>query len=177
MVRWEELPLGLGDERRRFASGIAGVRLTHPGGRLEGGPGVMGGEGAGDKADVGVEVGEGGGEDAKVRDVNRGDGDVDMTGMTEGKPGSQAPEDPFAKLPKKVQDFLREHEIETQEQLQAVVKREQKEQIDELKECMREREAAKVKNEELDEKIEELVAERETERKVYERIKKARAKG
>ena len=36
----EELPLPLDDKRRTFASPIPGVKLTHPGGYLEGGPGL-----------------------------------------------------------------------------------------------------------------------------------------
>lgn len=36
----EELPLPLNDPRRVFASVIPGIRLTHPGGYLEGGPGL-----------------------------------------------------------------------------------------------------------------------------------------
>ncbi|EME50109.1 hypothetical protein DOTSEDRAFT_68844 [Dothistroma septosporum NZE10] len=36
----DELPLALGDARRIFASHVPGIRLTHPGGYLEGGPGL-----------------------------------------------------------------------------------------------------------------------------------------
>ncbi|KAK4636058.1 hypothetical protein CLAFUW4_00856 [Fulvia fulva] len=36
----DELPLPLNDPRRIFASHVPGVRLTHPGGYLEGGPGL-----------------------------------------------------------------------------------------------------------------------------------------
>lgn len=36
----EELPLPLDDPRRKFASPIRGIKLTHPGGYLEGGPGL-----------------------------------------------------------------------------------------------------------------------------------------
>lgn len=36
----DELPLPLDDPRRIFASPIAGIKLTHPGGYLEGGPGL-----------------------------------------------------------------------------------------------------------------------------------------
>lgn len=36
----DELPLPLDDPRRIFASPIPGVKLTHPGGYLEGGPGL-----------------------------------------------------------------------------------------------------------------------------------------
>jgi hypothetical protein len=36
----DELPLPLDDPRRIFASPIAGLKLTHPGGYLEGGPGL-----------------------------------------------------------------------------------------------------------------------------------------
>jgi len=36
----EELPLPLDDARRVYASPVPGVRLTHPGGYLEGGPGL-----------------------------------------------------------------------------------------------------------------------------------------
>lgn len=36
----DELPLPLNDSRRIFASPIPGVKLTHPGGYLEGGPGL-----------------------------------------------------------------------------------------------------------------------------------------
>lgn len=36
----DELPLPLNDSRRIFASHVPGVRLTHPGGYLEGGPGL-----------------------------------------------------------------------------------------------------------------------------------------
>lgn len=36
----EELPLPLDDPRRIYASPIPGVKLTHPGGYLEGGPGL-----------------------------------------------------------------------------------------------------------------------------------------
>lgn len=35
-----DLPLSLDDPRRAFASPVPGVRLTHPGGFLEGGPGL-----------------------------------------------------------------------------------------------------------------------------------------
>ena len=35
-----ELPLSLSDPRRIFASPVPGIRLTHPGGYLEGGPGL-----------------------------------------------------------------------------------------------------------------------------------------
>ncbi|KAF2230948.1 hypothetical protein EV356DRAFT_535903 [Viridothelium virens] len=38
-VQHEELPLSLNDPRRKFRSPIPGVKLTHPGGLLEGGPG------------------------------------------------------------------------------------------------------------------------------------------
>ena len=37
-VQAGELPLPLNDPRRTFRSPVPGVRLTHPGGRLEGGP-------------------------------------------------------------------------------------------------------------------------------------------
>ncbi|KAF2091949.1 hypothetical protein K490DRAFT_61396 [Saccharata proteae CBS 121410] len=37
-IRPEELPLPLNDPRRRFQSDVPGIRLTHPGGRYEGGP-------------------------------------------------------------------------------------------------------------------------------------------
>jgi len=40
LIAEEELPLPLDDPRRIFASPVAGVRLTHPGGYLEGGPGL-----------------------------------------------------------------------------------------------------------------------------------------
>lgn len=36
----DELPLSLSDPRRVFASAIPGIKLTHPGGYLEGGPGL-----------------------------------------------------------------------------------------------------------------------------------------
>ncbi|KAF2774030.1 hypothetical protein EJ03DRAFT_254990, partial [Teratosphaeria nubilosa] len=36
----DELPIPLDDPRRIFASPVAGVKLTHPGGYLEGGPGL-----------------------------------------------------------------------------------------------------------------------------------------
>lgn len=36
----DELPLPLSDPRRIFASAIPGIKLTHPGGYLEGGPGL-----------------------------------------------------------------------------------------------------------------------------------------
>ncbi|KXT02825.1 hypothetical protein AC578_5371 [Pseudocercospora eumusae] len=36
----EELPLPLDDPRRKFASPVPGINLTHPGGYLEGGPGL-----------------------------------------------------------------------------------------------------------------------------------------
>lgn len=36
----EELPLPLNDSRRIYASPLPGVKLTHPGGYLEGGPGL-----------------------------------------------------------------------------------------------------------------------------------------
>lgn len=36
----EQLPLPLNDSRRIFASAVSGLRLTHPGGYLEGGPGL-----------------------------------------------------------------------------------------------------------------------------------------
>ncbi|KXT18950.1 hypothetical protein AC579_8715 [Pseudocercospora musae] len=36
----EELPLPLDDPRRKFASPVPGIKLTHPGGYLEGGPGL-----------------------------------------------------------------------------------------------------------------------------------------
>ncbi|EGP88051.1 unnamed protein product [Zymoseptoria tritici ST99CH_3D7] len=39
-INEDELPLSLDDPRRIFASPIAGVKLTHPGGYLEGGPGL-----------------------------------------------------------------------------------------------------------------------------------------
>jgi hypothetical protein len=39
-INEDELPLPLDDSRRIFASPIAGVKLTHPGGYLEGGPGL-----------------------------------------------------------------------------------------------------------------------------------------
>ena len=35
-----DLPLALNDPRRRFPSSIPGLNLTHPGGYLEGGPGI-----------------------------------------------------------------------------------------------------------------------------------------
>ncbi|KAL9095134.1 MAG: hypothetical protein Q9165_002737 [Trypethelium subeluteriae] len=38
-VPHEELPLPLDDPRRKFRSPVPGVKLTHPGGLLEGGPG------------------------------------------------------------------------------------------------------------------------------------------
>jgi hypothetical protein len=40
VIREEELPLPLDDRRRIFASPVPGIRLTHPGGYLEGGPGL-----------------------------------------------------------------------------------------------------------------------------------------
>ncbi|KAM0720192.1 hypothetical protein Q7P37_004328 [Cladosporium fusiforme] len=39
-VAEDELPLPLSDPRRVFASAIPGIKLTHPGGYLEGGPGL-----------------------------------------------------------------------------------------------------------------------------------------
>lgn len=39
-IEEDELPLPLDDRRRIFASHIPGVKLTHPGGYLEGGPGL-----------------------------------------------------------------------------------------------------------------------------------------
>lgn len=39
-INEDELPLPLDDPRRIFASPIAGIKLTHPGGYLEGGPGL-----------------------------------------------------------------------------------------------------------------------------------------
>lgn len=36
----DELPLALNDSRRIFASNVPGIKLTHPGGYLEGGPGL-----------------------------------------------------------------------------------------------------------------------------------------
>lgn len=38
-IRFGDLPLPLDDSRRKFASPIPGINLTHPGGYLEGGPG------------------------------------------------------------------------------------------------------------------------------------------
>ncbi len=40
VISEDELPLPLSDARRVFASPLPGVRLTHPGGYLEGGPGL-----------------------------------------------------------------------------------------------------------------------------------------
>lgn len=39
VIRFEDLPIPLDDPRRKFASPVPGIRLTHPGGYLEGGPG------------------------------------------------------------------------------------------------------------------------------------------
>ncbi|KAI4724205.1 hypothetical protein E4T49_08070 [Aureobasidium sp. EXF-10728] len=39
-VTLQQLPLSVHDPRRIFASPVAGIRLTHPGGYLEGGPGA-----------------------------------------------------------------------------------------------------------------------------------------
>lgn len=39
-IEEDELPLSLDDSRRIFASRIPGIKLTHPGGYLEGGPGL-----------------------------------------------------------------------------------------------------------------------------------------
>ncbi|WPG98440.1 Hypothetical protein R9X50_00123000 [Acrodontium crateriforme] len=36
----DELPLALNDSRRIFASSVPGIKLTHPGGYIEGGPGL-----------------------------------------------------------------------------------------------------------------------------------------
>ncbi|KAF1985306.1 hypothetical protein K402DRAFT_334776 [Aulographum hederae CBS 113979] len=41
-IRPSELPLPLNDERRTYQSPIPGVRFTHPGGAIEGGPGPFG---------------------------------------------------------------------------------------------------------------------------------------
>lgn len=40
-VTQDELPLALDDPRRKYASGVSGVKLTHPGGALEGGPALQ----------------------------------------------------------------------------------------------------------------------------------------
>lgn len=40
VIAEDELPLPLNDPRRMFASPVPGVKLTHPGGYLEGGPGL-----------------------------------------------------------------------------------------------------------------------------------------
>ena len=39
-ITQSSLPLALSDPRRKYASPIAGINLTHPGGYLEGGPGI-----------------------------------------------------------------------------------------------------------------------------------------
>ena len=40
IIKEDELPLPLDDTRRVYPSPVAGLRLTHPGGYLEGGPGL-----------------------------------------------------------------------------------------------------------------------------------------
>lgn len=189
-VTQAELPLPLDDPRRRYASGIPGIRLTHPGGPLEGGVGVFGGsvgedglEGTADESNnepSDVQMGNSVVNPAVTTQalVHPGqDSQVNGSGDGEARSHNDVDSEPnlFAHLPKQVQAFLREHDINTQEQLHAVVKQEQQKQIDELRKRMRERQEAKEKNEDIEEKIQEMVAEREMERRAFEIVKKQKS--
>lgn len=154
-----DLPIPLDDARRKYASGILGVKLTHPGGALEGGPGVV----VAADPSVSSPAGRAAAIDTGTTDVVMTDNDTDP--------------DLYGKLPTQVRDFLRKHDISSQEQLREVIKRELGRNVEDLRKRMREREEAVESNRQIDEKIEELVEEREMERRVHEKARKTREGG
>lgn len=134
------------------------MKLTHPGGALEGGPGA----------------------DTALSDVQAeapaGDANADADPDTVMRDDSSAV-DLNARLPAPIREFLRTHDISSQEQLRDSVNQAKSKTIEELRKRMRERGNAVEKNRQLEEKIEELVAEREMERRVHERARNAREGG
>lgn len=116
------LPIPLDDPRRIYSSGVAGLRLTHPGGALQGG--------SGPQAHGGLRA-------------------------------------PLPEQPEFVREFMDKHNISTAKQLQNAVKAEQVVLTEELRIRMRDREEANEKNRKVQERIDNLVAEREMERRVH----------
>lgn len=117
-VPFSELPLPLSDPRRRYQSPVAGIRLTHPGGWLEGGPGP--------------ELGE-----------------------------RRAFALAFA---------ARYHGVRTPEELRRRVADETRARMQELAERMRARQDAIENNARVERDMAQLVAQRETERRVEKRL-------
>lgn len=133
-IEHSELPLSLDDPRRIYASGVPGVKITHPGGPLEGGP----------PAQPYNEMGP------------------------DGTPREQ---------PEFVKQFLEKYQINTPAQLLKAVKAEQTAQVEELRKRMRAREEANENNRRVQEKVDNLVAEREMERRVHESAMEQQRRG
>ena len=115
-IQQDELPLPLSDPRRKFRSPIPGIRLTHPGGMLEGGPSQ----------------------------------DDDIT---------------------EAQKFIDHFQIRNNEELQQKMSQEMQNALDELRSRASARQNAMENNEKIDRELQQLVAQREVEVRVWQREK------
>merc|ERR1711939_6870 len=114
----DDLPLPLEDSRRIFVSPVPGVKLTHPAGYLEGGPGL----------------------------------DPEMDTFQE--------------------DFLARHpDVTTPADLKSAVGREVDEAVEQLKERLRKRRAAKERNEQIEKELKALRDQHEMELKIHNRMR------
>ncbi|KAI7228998.1 hypothetical protein KC330_g7646 [Hortaea werneckii] len=114
----DDLPLPLEDSRRIFVSPVPGVKLTHPAGYLEGGPGL----------------------------------DPEMDTFQE--------------------DFLARHpDVTTPADLKSAVVKEVNEAVEQLKERLRKRRAAKERNEQIEKELKALRDQHEMELKIHNRMR------
>ncbi|KAK3079473.1 hypothetical protein LTS18_004782 [Coniosporium uncinatum] len=149
-----ELPLGLGDPRRRFRTQVAGVRVTHPGGSFGGGVGAYGvhplfpgsdGESSGAGAGVGVGIGsEGGRADA-------------------------------AALLADTRAFIAEKDVKTGLGLRRAIRAEQQVLLRRVRERMERRREAVEENERVEREVKKLEDQRGMERRLEQRVRERRA--
>lgn len=151
-----ELPLPLDDPRRKYASGVAGLRLTHPGGHPAGG------------------------SPRSSTDTSSAAA-VDAAASALQSPSNDTNNDPIrtawlAKIPAHLRPYISKNNISSQEQLKEAVKRDKAKLTEEMRKKFAKRDEAVKHNAKVQEQIDEMTAERDMERRVREKAVQERAK-
>lgn len=146
----KDLPLPLDDPRRRYASGVAGLRLTHPGGHPAGGPAR-----SSSNTTTPAAAGEAATSSSQSPRNDTNDDSVRIIWL--------------AKIPPHLRPYIEKNSINSQEQLKETVKRDKSKLIEEMRKTFGNRDEAVKHNAKIQEQINEMTAERDMERRVREK--------
>jgi len=163
IFRDDELPIPLDDPRRKFESVVPGLRVTHPGGRLEGGP---------------IGTANSSARDYRIRLSSSGellDREGNASGITQSETTTSeimTYEAYLAHIVSTLPASAKSSNQSMKTALRMAIADETEVQIEELKRQMVAREEAVKKNQEIERQIADMEMQRRVERRVEENMRK-----